>query len=132
MAESDKIKSLLDSLEQQEKEIMTKNAEIAKDFFVQSFENKGFTDENLEAWEQDEDSTKGELMVKTGNLRNSIRVENVDNNSAEVTSDVSYAKFLNDGTSRMTSRKFMGKSAKLEEAIMKNVNQAINKILKIN
>lgn len=132
MAESDKIKSLLDSLEHQEKEIMTKNAEIAKNFFVQSFENKGFTDENLEAWEQDEDSTKGELMVKTGNLRNSIRVENVDNNNAEVTSDVSYAKFLNDGTSRMTSRKFMGKSAKLEESIMKNVNQTINKILKIS
>lgn len=132
MAESDKIKALLDSLEHQEKEMMIKNAEIAKDFFIQSFQNKGFTDENLEAWEQDEDSTKGELMVKTGNLRNSIRVENVENNSAEVTSDVSYAKFLNDGTSRMTSRKFMGKSAKLEEAIMKNVNQTINKILKIS
>lgn len=132
MAESDKIAALINDLNNQEINLMKKNAEIAKNFFIQSFENKGFTDTNLEAWEQDEDSTKGELMVKTGNLKNSIRVENVENNSVEVTSDVPYAKFLNDGTSRTTSRKFIGKSAKLEELIMKNVSDIVNKILKIS
>ena len=128
---SDKIKALINELENSERELMTENAEIAKKFFVDSFQKKGFEDVAFNEWAEDKEEKKvGELMEKTGNLKNSIHVENITKNSAEIVSNVEYASFLNKGTRNMVSREFMGDSEVMNKKIMDNTEKFLDKKFK--
>lgn len=60
--------------------------------------------------EQVAEKAKEMAPVDTGNLRASIRVERDGNNHAVVT-DVSYAPFLEFGTSRAPAQPFLGPAA---------------------
>ena len=108
---------------------MSKIGGVAQKFFVESFEKKGFTDKTFEAWEADEDSKGGELMVKTGALKNSIKVDNVTKDSVTIVSDVDYASYQNDGTGRIPARPFMKESETLEKQIEKIIEADILKII---
>lgn len=131
MNPSDKIKKLIDNLEKEELNTMKSNGEIMVKFFKESFWKKGFTDESFEHWEPNKKDEVWSQLRKTDNLFNSIKVESVKKNEVKVSTDVTYAKFLNEGTKYMPAREFMGNSTLLTKKIMKNISDSVNKILKI-
>ena len=128
---SDKIKVLMNEIEKGERKLMEENALIAKKFFVNTFEKKGFEDVSFQEWEEDKEENKiGELMERTGELKNSIKIDNLENNSVEVVSTAPYAGFVNDGTRRMPARPFMKDSKVLETKILNNVVGFLDKTFK--
>ena len=44
-------------------------------------------------------------MVKTGNLRRSIKIKNITNNSVEITADMTYAEIHNEGGEIIVTQK---------------------------
>lgn len=82
----------------------------AKNHFVKSFRNQGFTDENLRRWKARKGEISGgiakvskkskgsrAILVKSGDLRRSIRVVNKTINKVVLGSDLPYAQLHNDG-----------------------------------
>lgn len=72
---------------------------IAVSFFKQSFIKQGFTDESLKSWQprtNGKDSGRA-ILVKSGRLRNSIRVIRADTSVIIIGTDVPYAKIHNRG-----------------------------------
>ena len=64
--EANKLKQMLIKLDNKMPEILGIMGKEAQAFFKDTFNKKGFTNENFEAWEADEDSKGGELLVKMG------------------------------------------------------------------
>lgn len=74
--------------------------EIANDavnFYVDSFNNGGFTDIYLIPWDKGNKENGGATLVLTGQLRNSIRTLSVDKDSFTVISDMEYSHAHNEG-----------------------------------
>jgi len=81
----------------------------AKNHFVRSFRNQGFEDASVEKWEPRKratyrrksgkvvDDTNRAILVKTGDLRRSIKVLNKSYRSITLGSDLPYSKIHNDG-----------------------------------
>ncbi len=104
--------------------------EEARNFFIETFEKKGFTDKNFKAWEKDKESYGGELLEKTGDLKRSIQISEISNNSVTISSRMNYASFINDGTNRMVGRQFMGDSYILGKKIGELFENGIEKAFK--
>jgi phage gpG-like protein len=121
MGEESKIQKQLDSFNRVKKTILAEIGKEAKDFFVSGFEKQGFTNTNFEAWKEDKNS-KGKILERTGNLKNSIKVSEITENSVTVSTDVPYAKYVNDG------REFMGISETLSKNTQKIIDENIKKI----
>jgi phage gpG-like protein len=68
---------------------------------------------------QKEGSAGSGLLLRTGALRDSIRYE-VQGQKVSVKTDLSYAQYLQNGTSRMPARPFLG-FGKVEEREMKRI-----------
>ena len=131
MAESDKIQNLINQITGMEREIMQSNGQIAKDFFVSSFDKKGFEDIDFESWPDDKvDDKVGTLMDRTGSLKSSIEIQDVTDTSVTISSNSSYGAFVNNGTSRIPARKFIGDSKALETKIIANITDKLNTIIK--
>lgn len=115
----------------------------AKNFFVKSFKNQGFEYNGIKKWQarkgeigvgglarvkKKSDSSRA-ILVKTGNLRNSIRVESANMRRIKIVSDVDYGKYHNDGTNKLPKRQFIGESETLKreltDIITKNVKKAL-------
>lgn len=71
----------------------------ARNFFDQSWSNKGFTDQSLKTWDPVTDKSgniKQRPLVQSGRLRRSLRTE-VTGNSGKVYTEVEYAQIHNEG-----------------------------------
>jgi len=116
--------------------------------FRKSFDNQGFTDENLEHWKPRKGqiralgaNVKGGLvntkktLTKTGALKRSIHKTMLVGLRLKVVSDLVYAQIHNQGLTgkawgkhyfKMPKRKFMGNSRKLERIQMAKILAKVN------
>ena len=72
----------------------------AKNFFIDSFNKQGFTNENFEAWErrnQPDYRAGGAILTATGALRNSIHTIEANTNNVTIGTYAAYAKIHNEG-----------------------------------
>ena len=82
----------------------------AKNHFVKSFRNQGFEDDSIQRWQPRKNEISGgiarvrrkslgsrAILVKTGDLRRSVRVISKSYRSIVVGSDLPYAQIHNDG-----------------------------------
>jgi|ERR1035437_8679548 phage gpG-like protein len=99
----------------------------AKNHFVDNFAKQGFDGNKWERRKSEKDSGRA-ILVKTGDLRNSIQVGMIDSTSVTIKSDVPYASYINDGTDKMPARKILGESKELDRIIVKEVEKKINSI----
>jgi phage gpG-like protein len=130
MNNSDKIKKQLEEVEKViEKTLRQMGVEI-KNFFINSFKKQGFTDEQFEKWDgrKDKKDEGRAILVKTGDLRRSIKVSEQTNDSVTISTDLPYAQYLNEGTKNMEKREFMGYSKALDSKIKKIIDENIKKI----
>lgn len=108
--EARKIQQAQIRLQKQLKAFVSVMGTEAKNHFVKSFRNQGFEDETIKRWQ----SRKGEIsggiarvrkkdkgsraiLVKSGDLRRSIRVISKNYDSVTLGSDLPYAQIHNDG-----------------------------------
>lgn len=72
----------------------------AKNHFTMSFRNQGFTDASLQRWKERKRNKKGigrAILVKSGDLRRSIRIVSKNHTHVIIGSDLPYARVHNDG-----------------------------------
>lgn len=139
-------KKLTEAVKNEIPVIMEQSANTAKNHFLKSFREGGFTDEHLEAWKprKRSDKRKGRraILVKSGHLRDSIRVARTSGKGFLIVSDMGlgankdYARVhnfgLRSGRGRgfiMPKRQFIGRSKTLEEKIYRRLIAKINAIL---
>lgn len=86
-------------------EILTKIANEIRNFAIDQFEQQGFTDNFYSPWKEVEGKEKA--LIETGNLRNSIRIKEIDTTNLSVTvgSDEPYANIHNEGGTIKVSKK---------------------------
>ena len=125
-----KVQQQLDRIKQSlSKDLMSEIGGIGKGFFVDTFTIKGFdSGTGFEAWAPAK-FPKNELLVRTGNLRRSIVVDEVENDSVSIKSDMEYSGYINDGTDRMPARTFMGSSEVLTTKILDEAEKMLDKIV---
>jgi hypothetical protein len=114
---------------------------MAKRHYVESFRKGGFTDVSFNPWQARKfkdrsdrsrvNSTKSRaILVKTGHLRNSIRVRVATFERIEIGAyGVPYGVFHNNGEGKLPKRQFIGRSRSLNNRIRQRLNQEIKKIL---
>ena len=107
----------------------------AKNHFQKSFSDGGFTDRTLERWEARKSNRNNRgraILVKTGNLRRSIRVVSRTLQSITIGSDLIYADVHNEGLRvrghKMPKRQFVGNSYKLNMLLQKKLNLIFKRI----
>lgn len=107
-----------------------KAANTARNFFDDSFENKGFTDKKLEKWDPvyKHGLEKDRPLVDSGSLRSNIFAEADGKGEAVVYADTAYAEYHNEGAGNLPERKFMGNSEVLEEQLEADLMNALDKI----
>lgn len=128
--EAQKIARQIESFERMNKEALAKIGDITKAFFIESFDKQGFTDEGFDGWEPDKNGKTEKILVKSGRLKGSIKVESITQDEVKVTSDVPYARYVNEGTRRMPKREFMGHSAVLDEKVKKIIDNDVKQAFK--
>ena len=115
-----------------------------KTFFYDSFRKQGFDDKTVTKWtpRKKADKRAGRaILVKSGDLRRSIRFDTVNKNnlSVRIASDLPYAKIHNDGLMgnawgkapfKMPKRQFIGDSYQLNEKVKKIILNNLNKAFK--
>lgn len=124
----------------------------AKNHFVNSFRNQGFTDESLKKWQPRKgeiiggiaklrSSEKGSraILIKSGDLRRSIKVFSRTKDSVTLGSDLPYAKIHNEGglgrafgrhKFLMPKRQFIGYSGQLNRKLIEKLKLRINKVFR--
>lgn len=116
----------------------------AKNHFVGSFRLQGFEDRTVEKWpdRKKKDKRAGRaILVKTGDLRRSIRRETLSKAKLEVViaTDLPYAKIHNEGGDgmawgkhpfKMPKRQFIGHSFKLNQRVKKIITNRLDKLFK--
>lgn len=114
----------------------------AKNHFVRSFRNQGFTDQSLQRWQARKRVDRGvrgnrAILVKSGDLRRSIRIVSKTLTSVTIGSDLPYAKVHNDGLRagrgrgfKMPKRQFIGYSSALSISLQRKLDNRIQKVFK--
>ncbi len=125
----------------------------AKNHFVRSFRNQGFEDASIEKWQprkgeimssgiakvRKKDKSSRAILVKTGDLRRSIKVLNKSYRSITLGSDLPYAQIHNDGLYgnaygkyrfKMPKRQFIGHSKKLIDQLRMKLDKRIVNVFK--
>ena len=109
----------------------------AKNHFVKSFRNQGFEDKSIVKWKPRKRLEQGRsraILVKSGDLRRSIRVINKSHRSITLGSDLPYAQIHNDGLYgnaygkyrfKMPKRQFIGHSKKLIDQLRMKLDKRI-------
>jgi phage gpG-like protein len=98
-------------------------------FFNEQFKKQ--QDPEGKQWQKRKDASNGRaLLVKSGRLRKSIRIQRSTGNTIRIGTDVSYAKYHNSGTDRLPQRRFLGGSTllnrRLQRMVQYRVRQAFN------
>jgi len=103
----------------------------ARNFFDESWDNKGFTDDNLVIWEPVIDrktkAAKERPLVDTGALRKLQTESNAT--SGTVFTEEDYATYHNEGSDIHPQRQFMGESAELDRRAIEIIDNKISEIL---
>jgi phage gpG-like protein len=124
----------------------------AKNHFVKSFRNQGFEDDSIQRWQPRKNEISGgiarlrrkslgsrAILVKTGDLRRSVRVISKSYRSIVVGSDLPYAQIHNDGLYgnaygkyrfKMPKRQFIGHSNKLIRQLRVKLDSRIVNVFK--
>lgn len=116
----------------------------AKNHFVGSFRLQGFQDVNVDKWKprKKQDKRAGRaILVKSGDLRRSIRRESLNKARLSVTiaTDLPYARIHNEGLEgkawgkapfKMPQRRFIGHSTVMNDKIKKTITKQINNLFK--
>lgn len=110
--------------------------------FKKSFELGGFVDKVLSPWEKRKSKKDDEgraILVKTGELKDSIRVERETKDGVVITSDKEYAKIHNEGLEgsawgkhrfQMPKRQFIGFSQRLKMKLLQKIKRRIANIFR--
>lgn len=77
---------------------MDEISNFALNFFIDCFNNQGFTDVSFQPWQKSLKDA-GATLVLSGQLRNSIRVGNITSSSFTIISDLPYSEIHNNGGS---------------------------------
>ena len=113
------------------KEWVEESQEESIKFFKKSFDPPaGFTDDTLIRWKRRKIAKPWSIMNKTGRLKNSIKKMGRNKWSFTIGSDVSYAKYHNEGTDRLPKRQFIGNSKKLIKLLERNLYKKIYRIFR--
>lgn len=103
----------------------------AEKHFKDSFRNQGFTDTALSRWRPRKALDAGRnILVKTGRLMRSIRATIVNSGLIRISSDSSYGRYNNEGTSTLPQRQFIGESKVLNENIQKEIDKTLKRVFK--
>ncbi len=131
-----------------ENELPTVVGRMAVDHFKENFQNEGFTDNSLEPWQEvkrrsgnrtgSASDTRNILTGETGDLGRSINYDISGPGQITISSDKPYASAHNEGTTNagrnrnvtIPQRKFIGDSAALNDAIVKEIEETIDCIMK--
>jgi phage gpG-like protein len=130
MATQLRLKEKASAIEATNRKMLQIAATDAKNHFVKSFANEGFTDETLQTWKPRKGKIRSlgayslgrKTLTKTGKLRRSISFR-VGSKSATVFSNLPYSAIHNEGLTglawgkhsfKMPKRKFLGNSKILE------------------
>lgn len=92
-------------------------------FKVDVFEQEGIDGQKWKS-RKDNDSSR-RLLVKTGHMRQSIRVMKKGKNFRQVGTDIPYAQYHNKGTEHIPQRKFIGQSKTLARKLNRFVEKAV-------
>ena len=106
--------------------ILNEIGNINKKAAQNSFDTKSF---NGQHW-ADSKEQKNELLVKTGALKNSIKVNSNNIDTVHVTSNVSYAVYHNEGTDKLARRQFIGNSTQVKLDTVNFIQKTIKSIFK--
>lgn len=125
----------------------------AKNFFNDSFKKQGWEDEGIQKWQPrkgevgigglskvSKKSASGRaILVKTGDLKKSLFLEQADWGKVRISSDLPYSAIHNEGLEgnafgkhkfKMPKRKFMGRSRKLHNRLKELMEKKINGSMK--
>ena len=140
--EADKIKKHQQQIIKEIGNMVTIMGVEAKNHYVKSFRDGGFTDDALVNWQQrkrTERSRRGNraILVKSGDLRRSVRVVSKSQFSVTLGSDLIYARVHNDGLRAgrgrgftMPKRQFIGASRQLSVRLYNRFDKRIQSIFK--
>lgn len=114
-------------------ELLSELAEAAKKQFIEDFENKSFNGKQWAERKPRKDDDGHPLLEQTGELKSALEgaevIINSDGFSIEIEND--YADYLNNGTSEMVARPFMGESSELDKRLEETINEQLDKIFNI-
>lgn len=119
----------------------------SRNHFVDSWRNQGFTDRSLRKWKEVKRRIQGTkeykypkkkgigrrtraILVKSGNLRRSVRILEYAKKYVVLGSDLAYAGVHNAGSDTMPKRQFVGRSHALESRMQKIITNRVNKMFK--
>ncbi len=125
----------------------------AKNHFVKSFRNQGFEDQTIERWKprkgefvyggiarvRKKSTSSRAILVKSGDLRRSIKVISKRYHSITLGSDLPYAQIHNDGLMgkaygkypfKMPKRQFIGHSRKLIDQLRNKLDKRIQNVFR--
>jgi len=113
---------------------------VAKNHFLESFDNEGFSDGSIKSdpWDERKSKTKRDqvakrrqLLIQSGALKRSIKVASnpTFRKIAVGAYGIEYASRHNRGLSGMPKRQFVGKSKILDRKIRNLISKEIKKIL---
>lgn len=120
----------------------------AKNHFVKSFRNQGFEDDSIQKWQprkgeiigngiakvRKKDLSSRAILVKSGDLKRSVRVIRKSYRTIVLGSDLPYAQIHNDGLQgtafgkyrfKMPKRQFIGHSKKLIDRLRDKLDKRI-------
>lgn len=112
---------------------------IAKNHYVKSFRDQGFTDKTLNKWQKRSSRNRSDrrnkasraILVDSGRLRRSIKVGRATFSYIEIGAyGVSYARYHNKGTKKIPKRQFIGESKVVRDSIRKRIRRDIKNVLK--
>lgn len=104
---------------------------IAKDHYVSAFPESasqrggGMTNNSENGWATRKQEYTHPILVKTGNLKNSIHIE-----GDCIVSETAYGEYHNEGVEgRLPRREFLGESDELENKIVKFLEDKIERMI---
>lgn len=133
-------KEKIAQIERMKRNLPVKIGNIAKNHFLDSFTNEGFTDTTLSPWQKRKTRNSSDrnnprkrrgLLVDTAALRRSIRVGTATFRRIEVGSyGIDYAKFHNDPEKARIYRPFIADSKIMNIKIRAKIRSEIKDVLK--
>jgi len=133
-------KEKITEIQRMKSTLPVKVGNIAKNHFLNSFRNQGFTDVSLSPWQKRKTRNSSDrrnprkrraILIDTGALNRSIKVGTATFRRIEVGSyGIDYAKFHNDPDKARVHRPFIKDSKVMNIAIQAKIRAEIKDILK--
>jgi phage gpG-like protein len=99
-------------------------------FFKANYNKEGYNDNGFTPWKNRKIQVDRKLLVKTGKLRDSIRIRKMSWGSIVVGTDVEYAEYHNEGTANLPKRPIIYLSDTLEKEIKDMISKDFKNMFK--